>query len=1757
MSEGHDGGDDARTEQLLNEVLTLLASDDVSSADAARVEHLLAELQARAGSDSDGTHLGLLIEMLQGFRDLHRSRAHENAGEEDQDQEDHDENGDGNGNGNGERMRRRRRSGSQEEEDEDEDDREWPARLRRLRAAMDGGAAGRATALLEEASSALALATERTLARGGFSAHALAAAAAQALRVLGDEGALYACRSLAALADIVPGPAVAALRRGGVLPALRARLAAAGAVEVLEEALHVLALVAAEDPAAVLAGGGVAPALAYLDFLAVPTQRTVVRTAAAALAAAGDAGADALADALGDDPRAVVGALAAAHRTTADAALAGSALDALAALAALVLTQPSSPALAAVRSALFGSSDDDDKDDDGVVATLVATLRACCSDSSSEESSEATAAACTRLPFSSDAPVTVCRILCAACVAGGASMRARLARLGIADVLHAAFVCAGVIPRSGTGENADEDEDNEDEDDWDDDWGDAADSDAAGDAAPATAEGERSAGGAAHVDALLGLVDALAPLPAALGVPAPAVPPRDLDRAQGGRLGAVLAARARSPDPVVVALRRPRGAVHCATVFGSESAAEDAAERARAHALVRATGPALARLGSGSGGRAAPVQRRALGVLLRLLHACGADGLAQLPGAPPTALLAQHIAAGGDRAAQALALALALLLLVRTRGAAHDTLLRACARDGVFAEVSRVATAAASETDGDEQEKEKEGPKEELSAETVAVLARLVDGLAPRGRAPEGEGEGDRLARAVAAVAAVADSPAVGAEGTAAAAAALTQLRDALTADHHCASAHEVIHSGVIPALLRFFVAVPDAALATAATAAKDTATETGADAALLARCAVLEPRMRAFVDVFLDGALVRAGEGTGTTATTTATVAHAGPGCRALLVLVRRVRAIAAQAPAFRAHGGAGSTPAQRARAVELLRRGFRIVLRRADGETALDDLGPESVGIDAFADVLAIEGYVVRRVGARCDLAPPRSIDAENAALMQQPPTALDGCGDDCTDAERRDATFLRERRIALGHRVMFVTDDGVLLPYDYTMVDIVRLDRGAGALLDAISSGESSSSKDSKDTNSKHPLEPLWAREYTVRYQRVTPAAWTAAYRRSEAVLAQRAAQEAAAAKLTLVPVACAPLVHYLATYAPPALGEVAGLDATATGALALLEVLHRANAHARALLWPGRAPPASPVLPARVFVAPAPSRALAAQLADAAVACFPRAVARWARVLAGSALRCVLAPAVRRRLLVAACCRTGHALRALHAPTALTERLARRRARVRVARDRVLQAAVRAHTRLPPSTVLDVRYAGEPGIGLGPTLEFYSTVSRELQQARFGLFVDEAADDNDDDDDDDDDDGAMVDCDRGSSSSSSSSSSKRTRYVVAPGGLFPALCRDPEAEDAPIAVTTSSDAAFTAVHKRADEQHQQEQQEQQHHQEEENEEGVLDESGDTEKEGALRMTRSELFFFFGTLVAAALADGRVLDAGFAPALLKPLLGEPLAYEDMACTHPTLARSLAPLVASVRADAANAAAGSQTQTQTTGTPGLRVEDLCLTMAVPGRGGRALEPGGAATLVTAATLPRFLARLCAALLAAGVADAHAAFAAGVRHGLGCAPGAPLAVLSAAELARVLSGADGAAADAHWARGALLAALAPAQGYTRESAAVQALATVLAALTRAQRRLFLLFVTGAPRLPVGGFGALVPRLTVARKPPPALPAGARADAAAVRAATDAMLPSANCCFALLKLPSYSSADVLRERLLYAIENCQGSFDLS
>lgn len=104
--------------------------------------------------------------------------------------------------------------------------------------------------------------------------------------------------------------------------------------------------------------------------------------------------------------------------------------------------------------------------------------------------------------------------------------------------------------------------------------------------------------------------------------------------------------------------------------------------------------------------------------------------------------------------------------------------------------------------------------------------------------------------------------------------------------------------------------------------------------------------------------------------------------------------------------------------------------------------------------------------------------------------------------------------------------------------------------------------------------------------------------------------------------------------------------------------------------------------------------------------------------------------------------------------------------------------------------------------------------------------------------------------------------------------------------------------------------------------------------------------------------------------------------------------------------------------------------------------------------------------------------------------------------------------------------------------------GFTHESRAIKFLFEILSSYNIEEQRNFLQFLTGSPRLPIGGFKSLNPPFTIVKK-------------SLIESDNPNCLPSVMTCVNYLKLPDYPTIDMMREKLKMAINEGQFSFHLS
>uniref|UniRef100_A0A8B9LPY2 E3 ubiquitin-protein ligase n=1 Tax=Astyanax mexicanus TaxID=7994 RepID=A0A8B9LPY2_ASTMX len=296
----------------------------------------------------------------------------------------------------------------------------------------------------------------------------------------------------------------------------------------------------------------------------------------------------------------------------------------------------------------------------------------------------------------------------------------------------------------------------------------------------------------------------------------------------------------------------------------------------------------------------------------------------------------------------------------------------------------------------------------------------------------------------------------------------------------------------------------------------------------------------------------------------------------------------------------------------------------------------------------------------------------------------------------------------------------------------------------------------------------------------------------------------------------------------------------------------------------------------------------------------------------------------------------------------------------------------------------------------------------------------------------------------------------------------------------------------------------------------------------------------------FRFLGKLMAKAIMDFRLLDLPLGLPFYKWMLRHESSISsfDLVNIDPGVAKSIQHLEDIIRQkrrleqDQSHTRETLQLALESLNMNGCSVEDLGLDFTLPGFPNIELKKGGKDVPVTIHNLEEYLRLVVYWTLNEGVSRQFESFREGFESVF---PLHHLQYFYPEELDQLLCGSK----SETWDVKTLMECCRPDHGYTHDSRAVRFLFEVLSSFDAEQQRLFLQFVTGSPRLPVGGFRSLNPPLTIVRK------------TFESTENPDDFLPSVMTCVNYLKLPDYSSIEIMREKLLIAAREGQQSFHLS
>lgn len=301
---------------------------------------------------------------------------------------------------------------------------------------------------------------------------------------------------------------------------------------------------------------------------------------------------------------------------------------------------------------------------------------------------------------------------------------------------------------------------------------------------------------------------------------------------------------------------------------------------------------------------------------------------------------------------------------------------------------------------------------------------------------------------------------------------------------------------------------------------------------------------------------------------------------------------------------------------------------------------------------------------------------------------------------------------------------------------------------------------------------------------------------------------------------------------------------------------------------------------------------------------------------------------------------------------------------------------------------------------------------------------------------------------------------------------------------------------------------------------------------------------QFTAAEMFHFVGQLVAKSMIDSRLVELPLNDVFVKLVRGDQIFPQDLAGVVPEVSKTLTTLQAMSEAHRAVLESTVSPEARASGIAAIRygdteatLEDLCLSFTLPSDASFELIPNGRDVAVTLDNLDQYIEAVIDAYLGAGVR----AQALGFREGFATVISMHhLQPFSVSEVEILICG-----EHKQLSLQALKQHTKADHGFTLQSTAIQILFEIVDEMDAAAQRRFIMFITGSPRLPVGGLANLNPRLTIVRK----VPEQGRT--------ADEYLPSVMTCANYLKLPDYSSKEVMRARLEVAISDGQGSFHLS
>jgi E3 ubiquitin-protein ligase HUWE1 len=262
--------------------------------------------------------------------------------------------------------------------------------------------------------------------------------------------------------------------------------------------------------------------------------------------------------------------------------------------------------------------------------------------------------------------------------------------------------------------------------------------------------------------------------------------------------------------------------------------------------------------------------------------------------------------------------------------------------------------------------------------------------------------------------------------------------------------------------------------------------------------------------------------------------------------------------------------------------------------------------------------------------------------------------------------------------------------------------------------------------------------------------------------------------------------------------------------------------------------------------------------------------------------------------------------------------------------------------------------------------------------------------------------------------------------------------------------------------------------------------------------------------DYFKFVGRIIGKAICDGQLMDAHFTRSFYKHLLGMPIEFNDIEATEPDYYKSLKMMLGHPLEDLGFTGMTFTAEIQKFG----RTEDV------------ELIPNGAQIMVTDDNKHDYVRLIAHHRMTAGIFPQIDSFLAGFYE---LVPPELICIFSPTELELLICGLPDVNIDE-------LQMHTEYHQYRSTDPAIQWFWEALRSFNREERALFLQFVTGTSKVPLGGFAHLQgmrgsQKFTIHK----------------LIRSESGTLPCAHTCYNQLDLPEYSTAEEMREKLLLAI----------